>query len=421
MRFLALIFVLLSTPVFALPTGRANWDCETEPVIFPGFWAFKNLGYVGGPTTIDGARTMAPDVVFMSDKVRLYYLAERQMPVGSKRTVLRVEAPLSDPTNFTPKGIAFEMPASVPVTPPAGASAVGYYAAGPYHASVVPALDANRAPALDGQGNPLPWYMYFASVGSNTGVAKSLDGGETFQLVPNKNPLWPFEVYQIKDETGAMVWRRHAAVATSKPYDFGGSGSSAGVKTPDGKTHLFTTSAAMLKQTYEDLGVTASDVGHPSGQVADIGVGYSVSTDGESFTRKTSQALGVTSPAAKGTGRVVDPRKWDAPNGMYEYIVSRPMVFRDDDVWRMMISTHSTSYRARSLHSSDLINWTWDASPATGTFGLGASGSFDDEHAAYPDCERIGDTYHCYYTGNGYGHVNHAPTGIGYCTAEALN
>lgn len=86
----------------------------------------------------------------------------------------------------------------------------------------------------------------------------------------------------------------------------------------------------------------------------------------------------------------------------------------------MMVSSHSTDYRARSLHSTDLKNWTWDVAPAEGTLPLGPLGSFDDKATAYPACVRVGNTYHCYYTGNGYGHVNFGPTGIGYCTASAV-
>ncbi len=409
------------------PTGAA-WSRHPTPVIYPGWWSYKNLGTIGNPATIDGTRAMAPAVVAVGNQIWLYYLAEREVPGGTKTCVLRCTAPLNDPTNFTPANIAFEFPngwATAPAAP--GDSPNAYYASGPFHTSIVPWLTPTlSAPSTDPvTGAFRPWFMILGTLGNNTGVARSTDGGVTFQLVTGANPLFAFERYEIPAPTAgnpnAKVWRANPVMSKSKPYDYGGCGSACVVRADDGVFHLYYTAAAALNLTPEDMGAVAAEIGaaHLPDKITDIGIGYASGTDGVSYVRKTSQALGVTSPAARGSGRVVDPRRRDAPNGLFEYIVSRPMVFRDGTVWRMLLSSHSTDYRARSLHSTDLINWIWDASPVDGFVTLGPAGAFDEHANGYPSCVRVGDIYHCYYTGNGYGHVSNAPTGIGYCTAAA--
>lgn len=400
-----------------LPIGRSEWTFAPEPVVFPGWWALKNLGAVGAPNTIDGTRTMAPAVVKVGNTFRLYYLAERDnAPYGTKTTILQCTAPVSDPTNLTPKGIALQFPVSQKVVPGTGDDPEAYYASGPYHTSILPWLTPDgSAPGKDANGNFYPWWMYLASVGNNTAVARSMDGGETFQLVEDKNPLFPFECVMVNG-----VARRTPVIRKSKPYDYGGCGSACAVRDGAGKFHLFYTAMASGNLTFDDMGGTLAEIGHPDGSVTDIGIGYAESTDAVTFTRRTSQSLGGTSPAARGSGRVVDPRRRDNPNGLLEYIVSRPMVFRDGNLWRMLVSSHSKTYRARSLHSIDLVNWTWDPSPADGFLGLGAPGAFDSLHAAYPCIVRVGDVYHCWYTGNQYGHISAGSTGIGYATANVL-
>lgn len=402
-----------------LPVGRGvgGWNCNSEPVIYPGWWAHKNIGVRGDVDTIDGTRTMAPAVVKVGAEFWLYYLAERKMPQGTQTKILRAVSQVSDPTAFVPKGIAFEFPLGFPVTPKVGESPETYCASGPYHTSVLPWLKPDGSgPGINPTtGGYYPWYMFFASVGSNTGIARSVDGGRTFQMVPGKNPLFPFEVIKVGE-----AFRRAPVLSKSKPYDYGGCGSASAVRDVDGKFHLFYTSMASGSLGLDDIGASASEVGHPDGAITDIGIGYAESLDGVSFTRRTSQSLGVISSASRGSGRIVDPRRRDDPNGLMEYIVSRPMVFKDGDVWRMLVSSHSKTYRARSLHSANLVDWTWDASPSDGFLGLGPAGSFDEYAVAYPCALRDGDTYHVWYTGNGYGHVSAGITGIGYATASAI-
>jgi len=392
-----------------LPHGRANWACQR--VIYPGWWNWKITGVVGGPATIDGARTSSPSVVRMNNKVRLYYWAEYISGGTTYSNILLVESATGSYTNFNLKPVAFTIPSSLPVTPASTAPAEGFYNTNVNHCHVHPALDANGDPKMTG-GVFDPWFMYFTTSDYNTGVAKSTDGGLTFTLVANKNAIFPFEVYQVRNTAGVMEWRRNVVASKSKSYDFGGTGSVSVVK--DGLYKMFYTAIGKRNHTYADFGVTASDVGHPSGSLADIGIAYADSPDGVTWTRRTAAELGVTSSASDG-GRLITPRKW--VDGAYEYIVSKPLVFWDSTQWRMMVSTHSTAYRVRTLTSPDLINWTWESSPADGVLGLGASGEFDDEHVAYADVHRVGNTYHCYYTGNGYGHYSNNPTGIGYATA----
>lgn len=359
---------------------------------------------------------MSPAVVKVGSLFRLYYVAERTVSPGVFQTkILRCTAPVSDPTNFTPRGIALKFPSTVLSSPGPGDSSEGFYNNGPYHPSILPRLTADgSAPAKDANGDFLPWYMYLGTRDGSTAVAISTDGGDTFALVAGKNPLFPFEVITV-----AGVQRRTGVPSKSKPYDVGGAGATCAILDTSGKINLFYTAVGATNLTLDDLGAVSSEVGHASGSIPDIGIAYAESTDGVTFTRRTADALGVTSPSAR-SGRLIDPRRRGNPNGLMEYIVSRPMVFQDGSVWRMPVSVHSTTYRARSLHSTDLINWTWDPSPATGFLGLGGTGSFDEFAAAYPCMLRDGNTYHCWYTGNHYGHISAGVTGIGYATASAL-
>jgi hypothetical protein len=350
----------------------------------------------------------------------MYYCGEAELPGGGTKTrIMRAIAPVSDPENFTPAGIALEFPASIKVVPAAGDSPEGYYTtSGPFHAAVTPWLNAAGERATDPvTGAFRTWWMYFTTQGNNAGVAVSVDGGVTFQLAAGKNPMFPFETRLIDG-----VWRRNSVVSKSKPYDYGQIGSACVVRETlhPFKFHMLMTAVGASNLTVDDMGTVLAEVGHENGKITDIGLGYADSMDALTFTRRTSQSMGVTSPAARGSGRVVDPRRHDGPTGAFEYIVSRPMIFRDVDVWRALVSSHSKTYRARSLTSTDFRNWTWDTSPADGFLGFGTTGAFDDAATAYPCAIRIGDTYHLWYTGNGYGHIDNAPTGIGYATASAI-
>ena len=392
-------------------------------VVFPGWWKAKlQGGAAGSEYTIDGVRAMAPCVIMVADEFWLYYLAESKLTTGGTKTViLKAISSKATPTNFIPTGIAFEMPSTVKFSPSVGEDPEGYYAAGPYHTSILPWLDGSGNPAINPlTGDYYPWYMYMASFGNNPAVAISNDGGGTFNLVSNANPIFPFEIVTVNG-----VERRTPVLSKSKAYDYGGTGSSFVVRHPYNKFRMYSTTAGKLNLSYDDLGTNASKVGHASGQIADIGIGYSEGSDAVNFERKTYLELNITSEPVRGSGRIIDPRREQTPNGLMEYIVSKPMVFKDgffengDILWRMTVSSHTTTYHARSLHSHDLLNWTWDDSPDEGFLGLGGANTFDSQMTAYPWLIRDGDTLHCWYTGNNYGRrYDDILTGIGYATSQ---
>jgi hypothetical protein len=125
-----------------------------------------------------------------------------------------------------------------------------------------------------------------------------------------------------------------------------------------------------------------------------VGIGYAVSTDGVHWTKPFDTAL-------------VQPR-W-REHEPFEYIVSKPCVQRDGEVWRMWASSVSPAYRLRTLWSPDGLDWRWDPDGPTGILGLGAAGAFDDRMTSYASVVRHGATWRLWYTGNDFG-----ATGMGY-------
>lgn len=422
----------------ALPTGRSAWQCEAEPLIYPGWWdaALKGEAPLDGGT--DGWRTAGPSVVKVgsgeSAKYWMYYLADQPDETSPIRfigrtRILRAEASVSEPAKFTPANVAMEFWG--PWSPPEGENGEvysdEYYRSSPYYGAVLPTLDDEGLPKKAQDGTFEPWFMYFHTAGSALSVAVSHDGGITF-TVPDElgiNPLFPFEVF--RDPADPTNMRRAPIEAKSKVYDQSAAGSATAVRASDGKIILYYTARLWSNYTLDDLAATNEQVGHPDGAIPDYGIGYAESYDGIHFTRRTALSLGVTSPAANGVGRIIEPRFHNGPEGELEYVVSRPMVFEDGTdpasgkpLYRMTVSSHSKSYRVRTLHSTDLINWFWNSSPAEGLFGFGPPGSFDDSSTAYASCMREqlpngAEEYRCWYTGNRYGHHAADKTGIGYC------
>lgn len=442
MRRISLIVILAAfsiVPAVAddLPSGRQAWNCGEKPIIYPGWWdEQKGVANTDGGT--DGWRTAGPTVVKLGkgSKARysVYYLADqpdKKTPtpwIGVTR-ILRAEAPMSDPTHFVPKNVAMEFygPWAPEEDAEGNVYSEEYYRAGPYYGSVLPALDDNFEPARNADGTFKPWFMYYHTVGSALSVAVSKDGGVTFAppKEPGINPLFPFQVFRDPQDKTKLI--RQPVEAKSKVYDQSAAGSATGFVAPDGRIILFYTARMWNNYTLDDLGASADQVGHPDGHIPDYGIAYAESTDGIHFTRRTALSLGVTSDAARGVGRIIEPRFHKGPDGELEYVVSRPMVFEDgvDEsgraLYRMTVSSHSSTYRVRSLHSTDLINWVWDKSPAEGLFGFGKAGLFDDKSTTYASClveKEAGNEIRCWYTGNGYGHVNYKPTGIGYCSLK---
>lgn len=430
------IFSFLATFVAtsAFAADRNGWTCAAEPMIYPGWWvqSMQNLQKPGTPETIDGTRVAAPVVVKLREngveKYFLYYLAEARDPsspmkwVGRTR-ILRTETTPDRPSVVTPKNVVMDYQGQW--NPKNGNYSTGFHYASPYAVSILPALDENLEPRRKRDGSFEPWLLYHYVWGSNIAIAESLDAGRTFKLREDVSPLFPFEVY--RDPQNPNEWRR--GPIQSKLFDRDAQGSGTVIRAPNGKYILFYTARLWNNHTLDDIGATKEQVGHPEGQIPDYGIGYAESdTPLGSFRRRTAVSLGVTSSAAQGArivGRIIEPRFHLAPHGQMEYVVSRPMVSEDGTdvagktLYRMTVSSHSKTYRVRSLHSTDLINWTWDDSPAEGMFGFGAPGSFDDSATTYAHCIRDRGERRCWYTGNQYGHINAPKTGIGYCAQPA--
>ncbi|CDZ50934.1 hypothetical protein [Neorhizobium galegae] len=424
----------------ALPTGREAWSCETDPVIFPGWWAKAQGGAAPEGPSYDAWRSAGPSVVKVGKgdaaKYWMYYLADQPddtspIPFIGRTRVLRAEASVAEPTKFFPKNVALEFWG--PFAPDEDADGKvysrEYFRSSPYYGAVLPSLDDKGMPKKAASGEFEPWFMYFHTAGSALSVAISRDGGESFKVPdrPGVNPLFPFEV--SRDPADPSKTRRGPIEAESKVYDQSAAGSGSVIRAPDGKYILYYTARLWNNYTLDDLAASPEQVGHPDGAIPDYGIAYAESTDGIHFKRRTALSLRLTSSASRGVGRIVEPRFQREPNGELEYVVSRPMVFRDGTdtssglpLYRMVVSSHSKTYRVRTLHSTDLINWEWDPSPAEGLFGFGKPASFDDSSTSYASClrEDLGgrQEYRCWYTGNRYGHYTAGKTGIGYCSSE---
>ena len=78
----------------------------------------------------------------------------------------------------------------------------------------------------------------------------------------------------------------------------------------------------------------------------------------------------------------------------------------------MWVNTFGTAYRVHSLTSADGLVWRWEEDGPEGEMGHGRPGAFDDQQRCYPCVMRHGDSYRCWYTGNGFG-----ATGMGYAEA----
>ncbi|MCG3147672.1 MAG: hypothetical protein PCFJNLEI_01113 [Verrucomicrobiae bacterium] len=131
-----------------------------------------------------------------------------------------------------------------------------------------------------------------------------------------------------------------------------------------------------------------------------IGIGYATSHDGLTWQKPFRDHL-------------IAPRGFDADP--YEYINSKPCVIREEDGWRMFISTFGHAYRVRSLVSADGLHWERVPSGPAGDLGVGAPGAFDDHQRSYASVIKEGDRYHLWYTGNRFG-----ATGMGYACGRCV-
>ena len=225
----------------------------------------------------------------------------------------------------------------------------------------------------------------------------------------------------ISDDAGKS-WRYHDAnpmLTLDRPYDAEATGSVA-VMHERGRFRMWYTGIGR----YFDKPAGVS-TGHGD-RIPEIGVAYAESDDGLTWSKPMSNW-------------VVPPRHFGVEP--FEYICSKPMIFRGDKpgepAYTLWVNTFGTAYRIHRLTSDDGVTWRWSprAGP-DGELGVGIASAadptpvpsgrasespsslpappFDSQQRCYPTILRIGDTLHCWYTGNGFG-----CTGMGYATADA--
>jgi hypothetical protein len=96
--------------------------------------------------------------------------------------------------------------------------------------------------------------------------------------------------------------------------------------------------------------------------------------------------------------------------GPEEYAISRPVVVRDADRYRMWFSARGDRYRLGYAESTDGLTWN----RADGLAGLEPSASgWDSEMVCYPCVFDVNGERHMLYNGNGYGR-----TGVGHAVLE---
>ncbi len=301
--------------------------------------------------SLDSARASAAHVIDDGDYIRMYYWG-----TGSDglNRILLARALKTKPAKWEPMGSVLEcQPMS------------DYNSIGPSFPHVVP-MDDKR------------WLLYFAGWGharedrklpNRTGVALSEDGGASFTY-PTDQPV----------------------IGLDRKWDREGTGSICIVRAADRLRMYYTAIGSYFPKP------TGIRTAH-EGSIPEIGVGYAESIDGLSWEKPLNDL-------------VVKPRGTET--SPYEYIVSKPHIIEEEDGLRMWVNTCGIAYRMRSLWSRDGLTWEWFNSGEDGDMGIGPTGAFDDEQRCYVSVLRNDDTYHCWYTGNGYG-----TTGMGYARAVA--
>jgi hypothetical protein len=313
-------------------------------------WDFPRANPVIRPGQIhgdlDARHAGAGHVLDLGDRFRIYYWGK-----GSRdNVILAAEAPRTDPHAWRPLGgVLLERQ---PETE--------HNAGGPCMPFVLP-VDETR------------WLMALCAWG---------------RAQPG-NPLPNTTLLALSDDAG-LTWRYHDAnpiLPLDRPYDRSGTGSVSIVRHA-GEFRMYYTAIGEWYDRPDGVRTGHGD------RIPRIGVGYAVSRDGLVWNKPLPDLL----IAPRGFG--ADP---------YEYICSMPRVMRDGAGWRMFISTFGPAYRVRSLVSPDGLAWTHAPSGPDGELGVGAAGAFDDYQRSYACAVREADTYHLWYTGNGFG-----ATGMGY-------
>jgi len=199
----------------------------------------------------------------------------------------------------------------------------------------------------------------------------------------------------FSDDAGQSFYYRHETpiLSTDQPWDQEGTGS------------------VFVRREREQFQMYYTAIGHyfdkPGGVetghgdvIPRIGIGFAVSDDGVDWVKPQDDLM-------------LSPRGFETEP--YEYISSKPFLLKEDDGWRMWLHTFGTAYRVRSLFGRDGLNWEWQESGIDGEFGIGKEGCFDDRQRCYVSVMKFGDTYRCWYTGNGFGQ-----TGMGYAEGTAV-
>ena len=218
-----------------------------------------------------------------------------------------------------------------------------------------------------------PWLMYICGWGMPREDGK----------LPNTTGI------AFSDDAGKSFYYRHEApiLGTDRPWDSEGTGS-VFVRRESEQFQMYYTSIGHYFDKPENVETGHGDV------IPRIGVGFATSDDGVNWEKPQDDLM-------------VSPRGFETQP--YEYISSKPFLLKEDKGWRMWLHTFGTAYRVRSLFGCDGLNWEWQESGIDGEFGIGKKGCFDDQQRCYVSVVKFGDTYRCWYTGNGFGQ-----TGMGY-------
>ena len=313
-------------------------------------WTFPHLDPVIAPGQLhgdlDAKRAGAGHVIQVGDVYRMYYWGTDK---DGHHHICLAESPADDPNAWEPHGSVLDRQ---PRT--------AYNDQGPGFPFVVPQDNAPWLLYICGWGIPRP----DGKLPNTTGIAYSDDEGRSFTY-RHKNPI----------------------LATDRPWDQEGTGS-VFVRHTDDRYHMYYTSIGPYFDKPEGVKTGHGDI------IPRIGVGYAVSEDGTTWSKPLD-------------GLLVSPRGFDTTP--YEYISSKPFLLEEDDGLRMWLHTFGTAYRVRSLYSHDGIDWEWQPSGPDGEFSIGEKGAFDDQQRCYVTVIKHGDTYRCWYTGNGFGQ-----TGMGF-------
>jgi len=301
---------------------------------------------------LDAQRAGAAHVVRLGDTLRMVYWGAEH---GVGHHLLAAEAPVARPNDWRPLGpLLSPQPETI-------------------HNSVGPAFPFLLPVTAD------YWLLYFCCWGAQpgrrlpntTGVAISENAGRTWRYHPG-NPMLPMEHPWDREGTGSL-WVLHEG----------------------GRFRCYYTAIGRYFPRPE--GVTS---GHGD-MLPDIGIALAESRDGIHWE-------------AAHEGLVVAPRGLGVEP--YEYICSKPaMIVNDSGIgprYTLWVNTFGLAYRIHRLTSDDGVRWTWAPRVGPeGELGTGAPGAFDDHQRSYPTMVVIGDTLHCWFTGNKFG-----LTGMGHAT-----